>query len=389
MNEESPEISSGHQESPEPVAGNSECKPCEVALQESKAELARVEKITSLGSYVWDVRTGKGAGSDELFRILGVEKGAVEPTYDTFLQRIHPDDRQRVAQTLQGAVASGKPGGMDYRIIRGDGTVRWVHGEGMIVRGENGKVQMYGTVQDITERKRTEEALKAAKAQAELYLDLMAHDINNMHQIALGYLELAQDTFRIDEQQMEFLDKPIEILRRSAQLISNVRKMQKLVEETLPAQVMDVREVLVVVQKEYGSVPHKPVTLDLRCTGHCYVLANELLYDVFTNLVTNAIKHTGDRASISIIMEKIKENRLQFCRISVEDNGPGILDDLKEVIFNRMLKGTTRSKGMGLGLYLVKSLVDSYGGKVRVEDRVPGDHAQGARFVVQLPAVDK
>jgi signal transduction histidine kinase len=300
----------------------------------------------------------------------------------------HPDDRQRVAQTLQGAVASGTPGGMDYRIIRGDGTVRWVHGEGMIVRSENGKVQMYGTVQDITERKQTEEALKAAKAQAELYLDLMGHDINNMHQIAMGYLEMARDTIRVDEQQMEFLDKPIEILRRSAQLISNVRKMQKLVEETLPAQVMDVREVLVVVQKEYGSVPHKPVTLDLRCTGRCYVRANELLYDVFTNLMTNAIKHTGEQASISIVMEKIKENGRQVCRISVEDNGPGIPDDLKAVIFNRMLKGSTRSKGMGLGLYLVKSLVDSYDGSVRVEDRVPGDHTQGARFVVQLPAVE-
>ena len=73
----------------------------------------------------------------------------------------------------------------------------------------------------------------------------------------------------------------------------------------------------------------------------------------------------------------------------VEDDGPGIPDDFKSRIFNRMLKGTDKAKGMGLGLYLVKSLVDSYGGRVWVEDRVPGDHTKGARFVVMLPAAEQ
>ena len=72
----------------------------------------------------------------------------------------------------------------------------------------------------------------------------------------------------------------------------------------------------------------------------------------------------------------------------MEDNGPGIPDDFKSLVFNRVLKGTARAKGMGLGLYLVKSLVASYHGHVWVEDRVPGDHTQGAKFVVLLPAVN-
>ena len=72
----------------------------------------------------------------------------------------------------------------------------------------------------------------------------------------------------------------------------------------------------------------------------------------------------------------------------VEDDGPGIPDDFKGTIFNRMLKGTDKAKGMGLGLYLVKSLVESYGGRVWVEDRVQGDHTKGARFVVMLPAIE-
>jgi signal transduction histidine kinase len=75
--------------------------------------------------------------------------------------------------------------------------------------------------------------------------------------------------------------------------------------------------------------------------------------------------------------------------VSVEDNGRGIPDDFKRQIFNRMLKGTAKAKGMGLGLYLVRTLVNSYGGRVWVEDRVPGDHTKGAKFVVMLPAIEK
>ncbi len=73
----------------------------------------------------------------------------------------------------------------------------------------------------------------------------------------------------------------------------------------------------------------------------------------------------------------------------VEDNGPGIPDDFKGQIFHRILRGTTNAKGMGLGLYLVKSLVESYGGHVWVEDRITGDYTKGVRFVVMLPAVEK
>lgn len=74
---------------------------------------------------------------------------------------------------------------------------------------------------------------------------------------------------------------------------------------------------------------------------------------------------------------------------TIDDNGPGVPDDMKEMIFNRLSRGDTKAKGSGLGLYLVKSLVESYSGRVWVEDRVKGNHTQGARFVVMLPVVEK
>jgi signal transduction histidine kinase len=216
----------------------------------------------------------------------------------------------------------------------------------------------------------------------------MGHDINNMHQVALGYLELARD-MPPGEKQAEFLEKPVEVLQRSAQLIQNVRKLQKLREGVFQTKDVDVREVLAQVQNELGSMPGKTITLNMNGHGHCTVRANELLHDVFANLVNNAIKHTGNETNINVEVDVVTDNGCRHCRVAVEDDGPGIPDDMKYTLFDRVLKGTSKAKGMGLGLYLVKTLVDSYGGRVWVEDRVPGDRTKGARFVVMLPAVGK
>jgi signal transduction histidine kinase len=198
---------------------------------------------------------------------------------------------------------------------------------------------------------------------------------------------MARDMHPPEACAMEFLDKPIEVLQRSAQLIKNVRKLQKLKEGIFQSQEVDVCEMLVDVQRELGAVPHKTITLNFNQCDHCHVRANELLHDVFANLVNNAIKHTGDRADIVMSLDVVKDNVGRYCRVIVEDNGPGIPEDAKEKIFNRMQKGSAR--GMGLGLYLVRSLVESYGGNVWVEDRVKSDHTKGARFVVMLPAIEQ
>ncbi len=256
-----------------------------------------------------------------------------------------------------------------------------------IIKWPDGRDVRFELAIDITGRKRAEEELEKAKARAELYLDLMGHDINNMHQIALGYLELARD-MQADADRKEYIDKPIDVLQRSARLIQNVRKLQKLHDDEFQVRSVDVATVLAAVQQEFGTVSNKAIKLELNGCESCSVQANELLHDVFANLVSNAIKHTEGRADIVIKMDVV-DDQGRCCRVRIEDNGPGIPDDFKPTIFNRVLKGTKKAKGMGLGLYLVKSLVDSYGGRVMVEDRVAGDHTKGARFVVTLPAVEK
>jgi K+-sensing histidine kinase KdpD len=119
------------------------------------------------------------------------------------------------------------------------------------------------------------------------------------------------------------------------------------------------------------------------------VQANELLRDVFVNLIGNAIKHSSGPIFVNISMKPVGEKGVKYYEVLVEDNGPGIPYDLKKTLFGRLNLAATRARGKGFGLCLIKMLVDDFKGKFRVEDRVKGDYTKGARFVVTLPVVDK
>jgi len=138
------------------------------------------------------------------------------------------------------------------------------------------------------------------------------------------------------------------------------------------------------ITKEYVSR-----SIELTGNGPSPVIANKLLRDVFTNLIGNAIKNSnGNGAAINVRLENAIRDGKNYYKVSVEDNGPGIPDDMKDKIFNRLQRGHTQATSHGLGLYLVKSLVDSYHGLIWVEDRVTGDHDKGSRFIVLLPAAE-
>jgi PAS domain S-box-containing protein len=244
---------------------------------------------------------------------------------------------------------------------------------------------------DITERKQDEEELKEAKAQAELYLDLMGHDISNMHQIALSQLELAQeimqDEGQIAGEEIEMIATPIETLQRSARLIENVGKLQRLRAGEYRLEPVDLGKVLAEVVEE-NRVPDNGTAIRLSGAAGCHVMANPLIKEAFTNLVGNAVKHAHGSPEINVDVSRVAENGSSFYRITIEDNGPGIPDEKKGEIFHRFRRGQTKAKGTGLGLYIARTLVENFRGRIRVEDRVPGDYTKGSKFLVYLPVAD-
>ena len=152
-------------------------------------------------------------------------------------------------------------------------------------------------------------------------------------------------------------------------------------------QPIDVRHMLEEIKGEYEHPPGRDVTIVLTEERDRTIPVSSFLRDAFSNIVSNAIKHSSGPIQIGIALRLVVLEDKDHLRVSVEDNGPGIQDELKERVFERSMRGATKVTGQGLGLYLVRRLVEDQGGKVWVEDRVAGDRAKGARFVVLLPVV--
>lgn len=226
---------------------------------------------------------------------------------------------------------------------------------------------------DFTERKRMEAQLHQLHEEANLYLDILTHDINNINTASLNYgrlLAASTGNVRADLQEnlIRSLDKSDEIIRN----ISALRKIQEGQVKRIPL------EVAAIISRETAAFPGTAIEYD---GAGATVIADEMLSSVFANLIGNAIKYGGAEPQVFIRVEDAGREVL----ITVGDHGKGIPDSLKPRIFDRFQRGDTTVSGKGLGLYICKALIERYGGTIRVEDRVPGDVGKGAVFLITLP----
>lgn len=131
-------------------------------LKNSEAQLSAAQRIAQLGSWNWDIANNKFQISDELYRILNIDSTTCVFNYETFINFIHPIDKEQVKMAIEEAVTTQQPFHLDYKIIRTDGSERFVSIEGQPVLNNKSKVaRMAGTIQDITERKQAEAQIRS------------------------------------------------------------------------------------------------------------------------------------------------------------------------------------------------------------------------------------
>jgi len=134
------------------------------ALRSTQADLARAQRIARIGSWEWDLQTGAVSWSDETYRLFGFKPGEVELSYEVVKSTKHPEDVESWANAIEEALDSAGTLQVEYRAVRSDGETIWIRTEAEISRDENGKaIRFFGTAQDITERKRAEEALRESE----------------------------------------------------------------------------------------------------------------------------------------------------------------------------------------------------------------------------------
>lgn len=137
------------------------------------------------------------------------------------------------------------------------------------------------------------------------------------------------------------------------------------------------------------SFQNKTINIEINSLqNEYYVRANELLRNLFEKILFNAVNH-NQNPTIEILTKITKENKngINFIKFQFLDNGIGIHDSMKDKIFSREFKEEEAPSGIGLGLLLVKRLVERYEGQIKVEDKIKGDHTQGSNFIILIPEV--
>ena len=224
---------------------------------------------------------------------------------------------------------------------------------------------------------------------------LMFHDLMNYSMAIRGYLDLA--AAQSDDAGIErYVDRAMKQIDVTAKLVERVRKLSAIrsADKKNMLRIDLTRTIMSQANKTAGIFPSKKVqfTFDFK-TGDAFVMANDLLPDLFHNIFMNAIRiDPHDTVLIEVGLkgdtERQDESEKGSWVVSISDHGPGIPDERKLSIFLGVQKfmSAEPARGMGLGLSIVKSLLDLYGGDVWVEDREPGHHEKGAVFFVRLPA---
>jgi PAS domain S-box-containing protein len=245
---------------------------------------------------------------------------------------------------------------------------------------EDGDVVNFVAVQqDVTERERTRDRLEQQNEQLEILNRVVRHDIRNDMTVILSHAQLLREY--VDSEGQEYLDSIAEHGDHAVELTKTVRELMETMLDDGPveAEAIDLSQVLTAELADARAGYDADFTVDGTVPDVC-VTANEMLSSVFRNLLNNAVQHNNsDEPEVTVSVDTGEESVL----VHIADNGPGIPDAQKTDIFGQGEQGIG-SSGTGLGLYLVYTFIEQFGGDVWVTDNDP----QGAVFHVELPLAE-
>ena len=250
--------------------------------------------------------------------------------------------------------------------------------------------------EDITIRRRAEKKLKQSREKyreafnlISVYKDIFAHDMNNILQNILSSVYLHSIIQTKPEKLKDFgnLNDVIENhVDGGVALISRIIQLSSL-EDTKPKfKTIESFNILNKSMQDFvKKYQNRNINIDIKgLTKDMNIFGNDLLVDIFDNILNNALKHNELNVKIEINISKFFESNIKFIKFEFKDNGVGIQDERKELIFESSNYDKTKNSGMGIGLSLVKKIVTKFGGRIWVEDRIQGDYSRGSNFILML-----
>ena len=287
---------------------------------------------------------------------------------------------------------------IEVEYIHKNGSTIWFENLISGIRDENGTLlAILGVSRNISERKKGEIELRNSEAryrdaygQAEFYKDLLAHDIANVLTNIVSSAQLIE-MWMNDSTMSDKCERMIEIIKEQVQrgnlLISNVIKFSTLEDKKESIQVINVIKILEsAINHMISRFKVKNINIEKEYShDELKIKGGNFLIDAFENILINGVLHNKNKKiNLKIKISKIQKKGIKLVKFEFVDNGIGINDERKELIFKRGDEKGKSTKGMGIGLSLVKKILDNYGGQIWVENRVEGDYKQGSNFIILL-----
>jgi PAS domain S-box-containing protein len=373
-----------------------ERKRAEEELRASEERMRLAQQVARVGTFDWDIQTGVNTWTPETEALYGLAPGSFGRTEAAFEQLIHPEDRDQVLRWVERALETGAPGEGEWRTVWPDGSVHWIAARWQVLRDRHGKpVRMTGINMDISERKRSEElraseaALREADRQKNQFLATLSHELRNplapirnslylLGRAAPGS-EQAKRAQTVIDRQIGQMTRLIDDLLDVTRIVSGKIRLQRVgldLNQLVQRTVEDHRTLFL---KSDVRLEVHPAPAEVWSHGDGVRLAQAV-----GNLLQNAAKFTprGGKTTVSVETDSARREAV----ITVRDTGSGIQPDMLPRLFHPFTQADAtldRSKGgLGLGLALVRGLVEMHGGSVSAASDGPG---KGAAFAVRLP----
>ena len=313
----------------------------------------------------------------------------------TWLQRyIHPDDQARVLEAINEAIRTKTMFDLEHRVVRVDGSLGWTCSRAVPLLNANGEiVEWFGTATDVTERKRTEEALLRSEKLASVnrMAASMAHEINNPLEAVTNTLYLARTNADDPGFVRQYLDMAEDELKRISHITRQTLGFYR--ESSAPTVVRVTSIMDSAVDLLQRKIDARGVSIEKQYDSdlHIVAVAGELR-QVFSNLLVNSLEAIEKRGTIKLRVTKstcVNTSRPRI-RVTVADDGKGIDPATMPRIFDPLFT-TKEATGSGLGLWVSKQIIEKHGGSIRVRSRSGTSHSssngalRGTAFTVLLP----
>ncbi|MBU0558764.1 MAG: PAS domain S-box protein [Bacteroidetes bacterium] len=336
--------------------------------------------------------------SDAVKKITGYSSDDFMYNKKLWLRIIHPSDAAGVVTKLQRIYKDPvrTSDELEYRIINDIGNIVWIKNKINVVRSEDGVIQrVYGLVSDISLSKKGEEELKKSTEELKIlneakdrFISIISHDLRTPFSSILGFTDiLLSDRNMPEEKQIQYISFIQESSRNMLSLVNSLLDWTRLQTGRInfvPQRINAKYVITKSIQMLSGAAMQKNINLVSDLVNDVYIHADEnLLLQVFNNLISNAIKFTKESGSITVSSTNLIQNRqVQF---KIQDSGVGIKEEDIPKLFTVDTKfttsGTSGEKGSGLGLSLCHDIVKKHGGEIAVKS----DYGHGTEFFFTMP----